>query len=396
MAADLNPAQRAAVEHEPGRCSSSPAPARARRASSPIASRASSSAASPRACILRDDLHEQGRRRDARARRHRKLRRRGKVAQRRSSSPRSTRFGLDVLGRETRALGSRRHVHDLRSGRLHPAPCSEILQPDPTRARATTSPRSWRASRTRRTRSSTPDGGRPPSARATTTTRSRSSSTRATRAALRELPGLRLRRSRLRGGAPLARRARRPRALAERYRYVIVDEYQDTNHAQLELCGCSAASTGTSASSATTTSRSTRGAAPTCATSSTSRSISPARRSSSSSRTTARRAAILAVANAVIAKRGARRHDKTLFADARGRREGAGSSSPPIPRSRRASSAREMRRLHRAGAAPAASDFAVLYRSNVQAKPPRVERSEGAAIPYPHDRRHSSSSSARR
>ena len=75
----------------------------------------------------------------------------------------------------------------------------------------------------------------------------------------------------------------------EKWRYLHVDEYQDTNRAQyLWVRALAAKSPQPRASSATTTSRSTRGAAPTCATSSTSSATGRIRRSSSSSRTTAR------------------------------------------------------------------------------------------------------------
>jgi DNA helicase-2/ATP-dependent DNA helicase PcrA len=66
----------------------------------------------------------------------------------------------------------------------------------------------------------------------------------------------------------------------ERYRarfpVVLVDEYQDTNHAQYVLLQELVRGTGARTCSwwATTTSPSTAGAAPTCATSSTSRRIS--------------------------------------------------------------------------------------------------------------------------
>ena len=74
----------------------------------------------------------------------------------------------------------------------------------------------------------------------------------------------------------------------EKWRYLHVDEYQDTNRAQYLWVRALAAKYRNLASSATTTSRSTRGAAPTCATSSTSSATGRTRRSSSSSRTTAR------------------------------------------------------------------------------------------------------------
>ena len=66
---------------------------------------------------------------------------------------------------------------------------------------------------------------------------------------------------------------------AKAFRYVLVDEYQDTNHAQYVLLQLLAERvTRTSWPSATRTSRSTRSAAPTSATSSTSRRTSRARR----------------------------------------------------------------------------------------------------------------------
>ena len=68
----------------------------------------------------------------------------------------------------------------------------------------------------------------------------------------------------------LAEHPARARAYQDRFRYISVDEYQDTNHAQYRSRTCSRPGTATSWSSATTTSRSTRGAAPTSATSSSS------------------------------------------------------------------------------------------------------------------------------
>ena len=113
----------------------------------------------------------------------------------------------------------------------------------------------------------------------------------ATRAALARGRRPRLRRPAHRGRPALRARTRRSsHHYQERWRYLHVDEYQDTNRAAVPA-GASALArpTATSASSATTTSRSTRGAAPTCATSSTSSATTPTRPWSSSSRTTARR-----------------------------------------------------------------------------------------------------------
>ena len=73
------------------------------------------------------------------------------------------------------------------------------------------------------------------------------------------------------------------------FRYILVDEYQDTNHAQYRLLQLLAGGTRTSSPSAIPTSRSTRSAAPTSATCSSSSTTSTARGRSRSSRTTARR-----------------------------------------------------------------------------------------------------------
>ena len=81
------------------------------------------------------------------------------------------------------------------------------------------------------------------------------------------------------------------RAYTERFRYLSVDEYQDTNHAQYRITNLLASVPATSWWWATTTSRSTPGAAPTSATSSSSSATIRRPRSSSSSRTTDRRRA---------------------------------------------------------------------------------------------------------
>ena len=205
-----------------------------------------------------------------------------------SLRPRGARPG-DARARHPRQL----HL-DLRSGRL-----LRHRQRDPARAElgqgATTSARSSRASRTRRTRSSTPEACSTPSARQRRR-RVRRDHRRVVYPQLQRraplVPGVRLRRSRLRGRAPLAARARRARPSGGSASATSSSTSTRTRTARSSSwCACSAASTGTCASSATTTSRSTRGAAPTCATSSTSRRTSPARRWSSSSRTTAPRSA---------------------------------------------------------------------------------------------------------
>ena len=85
-------------------------------------------------------------------------------------------------------------------------------------------------------------------------------------------------------------RSRRPRGatIAGRFRYILVDEFQDTNRAQAELVAALAEGTGTSPSSATTTRRSTRSAAPRSTTSSSSRTATSGHGPSSCAGTTAR------------------------------------------------------------------------------------------------------------
>ena len=85
-----------------------------------------------------------------------------------------------------------------------------------------------------------------------------------------------------------------------RFRYVLVDEFQDTNRAQSELVSIVADRTGTSPSSATTTSRSTGSGAPRSATSSASASGTGRPGPSSCGATTARAPAILEASHRLI------------------------------------------------------------------------------------------------
>ena len=94
--------------------------------------------------------------------------------------------------------------------------------------------RSSRASRTRRTRSSRPSDL--PDREGDEYDEIATPRLSALRGRAPRLPRVRLRRPRLRHRPPLARPARRPGARwRERFRYILVDEYQDTNRAQLEL-----------------------------------------------------------------------------------------------------------------------------------------------------------------
>ena len=142
------------------------------------------------------------------------------------------------------------------------------------------------------------------------------------------------------------------------FRYLLVDEYQDTNRAQYRWLQRSPRSTATCAPSATTTSRSTAGAAPTSATSSISRATtrSPQVMLEQNYRSTQ---SILAAADAVIGHNRSRR-DKTLWSDRRGRpracaRDERAEARFVVPRSSAAS-----RR--------ALGDFVVFYRTNAQSR----------------------------
>ena len=167
-----------------------------------------------------------------------------------------------------------------------------------------------------------------------------------------------------------ARPRRAARAGRRRFLYVLVDEYQDTNRAQLELLRLLARRPQrTCASSATTTRPSTAGAAPTCATSSTSSSTSRGARVIKLEQNYRSRGAD--------PRRGQRRHREAhrrevaqgaLHRRARAGDDGAQSRWRRRPRSRRRwVRSRECARLVREeGVRP--REVAVLYRSNAQSQ----------------------------
>ena len=202
------------------------------------------------------------------------------------------------------------------------------------------------------------------------------------------LPRLRLRRSGLRAGAPLAATPRRARALAGAI--PLRDGRRVPGH-QPRAARAGAAALGGEhtqhrASSATTTSRSTRGAAPTCATSSISRTQfagakvvkleqnyrsrrpSPRRRQRGARRTAGQ-----------AAQEGAARHPRR-------RTDRAAWSSPQDPEVEAAFVADEIKRLHeREDRRP--KEIAVLYRSNLQSEPIESALKE-RGNPVTDDRRH--------
>ena len=186
-------------------------------------------------------------------------------------------------------LGYRSNLHDLRPGRPDPAyvkACLEELDRDPkqfvpagihtrSRTRRTgSSARGVRAARSRSFYDQTVAGGVPTSTNARSSPRTPSTST------ISSSYG-----ASCSNGVPDV-----ARALAEACRYILVDEYQDTNHAQYRSLQLLAGEhRNICVVGDPTTSPSTRFAAPTSATSSSSSRTSRGRRSSRSSRTTARR-----------------------------------------------------------------------------------------------------------
>ena len=153
----------------------------------------------------------------------------------------------------------------------------------------------------------------------------------------------------------------------QRFRYILVDEYQDTNKAQYEITQAARApAPATSWSSATTTSPSTRGAAPTSATSSSSSATGPPPRQSSSRQNYRSTGNIL--------ERGKRRHrqqpaparPRRLFtACARMARKIAVFLAADERDEGRWIAARS-RRLHAEGSSY--DDMAVFYRTNAQSR----------------------------
>ena len=164
-----------------------------------------------------------------------------------------------------------------------------------------------------------------------------------------------------------SRRRERSRELlrAASSSYVMVDEYQDTNRPQyLLIQPPRRGAPQPRASSATPTSRSTSGAAPTCATSSTSSTTSPKRtivRLEQNYRSTQ---VILDAASAVISQN-RNRKDKRLWTERKG-----GDRDRLLPRQRRARRGRLHRPHGHAGALREDVDatVAVLYRTNAQSR----------------------------
>ena len=155
-------------------------------------------------------------------------------------------------------------------------------------------------------------------------------------------------------------------AYRERFRYILVDEYQDTNQAQYEwLQAARRAAGATCAASATTTSRSTRGAAPRSPTSSGSSSDFPGAKIIRLEQNYRSTAHILAAADGLIAHN-AGRLGKTLWTDA-----GDGEKVRVDRRLGRARGSAPGRRGDRSAPERAASsldDVAILVRAQFQTR----------------------------
>ena len=148
------------------------------------------------------------------------------------------------------------------------------------------------------------------------------------------------------------------------FRHILVDEYQDTNHAQYRLLQLLAAEHGKSSRWATPISRSTASAAPTSTTSSTSSVTSPAPRSIALEQNYRSTNAILGAANAVI-ENNRDRKPKRLFSEL-----GEGEPVQVVEVEDEHTEARfvaaEIARLVEEGWS--AAEIAVFYRTNAQSR----------------------------
>ena len=214
------------------RCSSSPAPAPARRACSRTASRASSRAA------------RRGRARSSRSRSRTRPRPRCASASQALLGDSAAGMWIStfhsacvrILRREAEAIGLHVDLHDLRLGRLQRTILKRIIKEldadtlgfTPASAAGQDLEAQERARRRRVVRAQ----------RQHRATRKRSCSSRSsaqyTRAAARR-ERARLRRPHRRDGLPLPRVPQVASLYQRRFRHILVDEYQDTNHAQYSL-----------------------------------------------------------------------------------------------------------------------------------------------------------------
>ena len=299
----LNAPQREAVApRRRARSSSSPARAAARRASSPIASPTSSATHRvPAVPHPRRHVHQQGRRRDARAARAASSAPTSRATSGSAPSTRPARACSRALPRAPSASRATSSSTTTPTSARWSTACSREL--DARRASATRRGRSL--SRIHNARSRRPR----PRRRGRTAATRRATIADACYAGYESAPDAPRTRVDFDDLLLLAscasleddRGARRRGRSARRFRYVLVDEFQDTNQVAVPArARARRDARATSASSATTIRASTAGAAPTSATSATSAATSPTRRSSSSSRTTARRSASCAPRSAVI------------------------------------------------------------------------------------------------